>query len=878
MLFGKFRIQGKLALLVLIPLLGVVALTVPIMVNRINAARDAQQMEDLVGLANEVGSTVQELNDERLLSVGYIFRQVSGDELVAKSARVRDRLAALGNRSDLPAALRRAVAGATKLSKTRADVRAGTARPDLVISEFSSVTTPLVDGLNLRSRADLTTGVGRSLFALDRAIRTDDQVNLTSCYLTVASIGGIPAFSGLYFTSLLNLQNGILADQQFFRADQYKLYLASQDAWVARVGPEFLIKSATDPAGAIALLDKSTLFASLRSVNVLGGFVQKRIAADVVAGAATNRDSALRTALLLGGGALLLLLVVFVLSLGMSRAVARPLQRLTRTADRVAREAERELERVADDEAEVARPIRLDPVDVQAKDEIGDLARAFDRVQTTAVRLVERQVIGRRNVAQMFGHVGRRTQNLVGRQLALIDNLERRETESDRLRDLYRLDHMSSRLRRNASSLVVLSGGGGADEHMAPMPLNDVVRLALGEIEDYTRVDVEVPEEIIVVPALVGDLTLLLAELMENATSFSPPHARVTVSAAELRGGARLAIVDHGLGLSPDRLAEENARLTRRERLDLAPSEVLGLFVVGRLARRHGVEVTLTDTPEGGVTAWIDLRPMHLLARAESFTVGAPIQATVGGPPGEFGTLLAGGAGRSVPGSAQPFDAHVLDGATKTLQSARSWNAFAPARPGTPEIAAAPYQEAEIVEEPRRPYDMGTPVAGRHPDAMIMLPATVEPIQLPRQRTGDDAHEPKRGVNEPPHPTGLRRRVPGTQLPTETGPKMPAAPPSTDDALAAREAFEAFEAGVTKAQWDVIEAEMTSPTGAGQRPLARRVPGASLPGTGPMPEHPPAGPSRPMDPDAARALVEQFEYGVALALNETKSRPEGQSR
>src|SRR4029453_7126473 len=101
--------------------------------------------------------------------------------------------------------------------------------------------------------------------------------------------------------------------------------------------------------------------------------------------------------------------------------------------------------------------------------------------------LVERQVAGRRNVAQMFGHVGRRTQNLVGRQLALIDNLERKETDSDRLRDLYRLDHMSSRLGRNASSLVVLSGGAGTNEHMAPLSLSDVVRLPLREIEGYTR-------------------------------------------------------------------------------------------------------------------------------------------------------------------------------------------------------------------------------------------------------------------------------------------------------------------------------------------------------------------------------------------------------
>jgi HAMP domain-containing protein len=879
-LFGRLRIQGKLALLVIIPLLGVVALAVPILLNRINAARDAQGLEDLVRLSTEVGSAVQEMNDERLLSVGFIFGQVSGDELVQKSARVRDRLARLSQHEDAPAALYRAVNSGARLNATRAQVLARGIAPNQVVANFVQISTPLIDSLGLVRRADLNTQVGRSLFALDRAMRNDDLINQASCYLTPAAIGGIPQFIGLFAQVLLQLQNNILNDQQFFTPDQYKLYLTAQDAFSARVGNEFLIRAPQDPVGAVALLDKTTLFPQLRSVNVLGGFVQKRVAADVIAAVSANRDSALRTALIVGLAALALLVVVFVLSIGMSRAVARPLQRLTRSADRIARAAETELERVADDEAEVARSIRMDPVDVQAKDEIGDLARAFDRVQTTAVRLVERQVIGRRNVAQMFGHVGRRTQNLVGRQLALIDDLERREADSDRLRELYRLDHMSSRLRRNASSLVVLSGAAGANEHMAPLPLNDVVRLALGEIEDYTRVDVDVPEEIIVVPALVGDLTLLLAELMENATSFSPPHTRVSVTAAELRGGARLAIVDHGLGLSPERLAEENARLTRRERLDLAPSEVLGLFVVGRLARRHGVEVTLTDTPDGGVTAWIDLRPMHLLARAESLTIGGPIQATVGAAPGEFGSLLSGGAGRSVPGSAQPFDAHVLDRATKTLQSARSWDAFAPARPGTPEIAAVPYQEAEIVDDmPRRPYDMGTPVAGRHPEAMVVLPATVEPIQIPRPRTpADDARQPKRGVNEPPHPTGLRRRVPGTQLPTESGPKMPAAPPSTDDALAAREAFEAFEAGVNRAQWDAIEAEMTSPTASGERPLARRVPGASLPGPERMPDNPPAGPSRPLDPDAARALVEQFEYGVALALNETKSRPEGQSR
>ena len=158
------------------------------------------------------------------------------------------------------------------------------------------------------------------------------------------------------------------------------------------------------------------------------------------------------------------------LSVAVARAVARPLTHLTRSADGVAQVAEAELVKVADGEIDSAAPVRLDPVDTAAGDEVGDLARAFDRVQGTAARLVERQVVGRQNVAQMFGHVGRRTQNLVGRQLALIDRLERQEADPSRLQHLYRLDHISSRLRRSASSLVVLSGSAGADSHVAPLP------------------------------------------------------------------------------------------------------------------------------------------------------------------------------------------------------------------------------------------------------------------------------------------------------------------------------------------------------------------------------------------------------------------------
>ena len=169
-------------------------------------------------------------------------------------------------------------------------------------------------------------------------------------------------------------------------------------------------------------------------------------------------------------------------------------------------------------------PIQFDPVHVTTDDEIGELARAFERISLTSVQLVGRQVASRRNVAQMFGHVGRRTQNLVGRQIALIDALEAQETDNQRLGDLYRLDHLTSRLRRNASSLVALSGTTDQGAYFAPLALVDVIRLGLGEIEDYTRVDVSAPTRPDDRAGAINDTVLLLAELMENATTFSPPH------------------------------------------------------------------------------------------------------------------------------------------------------------------------------------------------------------------------------------------------------------------------------------------------------------------------------------------------------------------
>ena len=292
------------------------------------------------------------------------------------------------------------------------------------------------------------------------------------------------------------------------------------------------------------------------------------------------------------------------------RSVVRPLAALTGAAQQVVEVAGEELARVEDEDDESAdsTPLRPRPIPVPVRDEIGDLAEAFNQVQFTAAALLERQVLSRRNVGEMFGNVGRRVSNLTTRQLTLIDAVEREETAPDVLERLYRIDHIAVRLQRNADSLMLLAGIREAELDARPTALANVIRAGLGRIEGFQRVSLRSETEVTVAPDIIGDLTLMVAELLENAVAFSPSETPVEVvvrpgTDITADGGALIEVIDHGLGMGAERLEEENARLIRRERLDLVPTKVLGLFVVGSLARRWGIRVTLSRTPGGGVTA-----------------------------------------------------------------------------------------------------------------------------------------------------------------------------------------------------------------------------------------------------------------------------------
>jgi hypothetical protein len=235
--------------------------------------------------------------------------------------------------------------------------------------------------------------------------------------------------------------------------------------------------------------------------------------------------------------------------------------------------------------------------------EIARVAEAFGTVQRTAVDTAVGEAELRKGINRVFINLSWRSQSLLHRQLRLLDSMERRASSSEELADLFRLDHLTTRMRRHAEGLVILSGSPTVRSWDRPVEAEDLLRAALAEVEDYTRVEVTVNSTAAIAGTVVADVIHLLAELIENAATFSPPATEVSLRAETVANGMAIDIVDRGIGLQPDQLVELNQRLSHAAEFDLADTDRLGLFVVARLAARHGIKVSLQSSPYGGTTA-----------------------------------------------------------------------------------------------------------------------------------------------------------------------------------------------------------------------------------------------------------------------------------
>jgi signal transduction histidine kinase len=350
----------------------------------------------------------------------------------------------------------------------------------------------------------------------------------------------------------------------------------------------------------------------------------------------TSQDSAIRNSALVLGA----LLLALVTALFVARSLLRPLRVLRRTALDIAdHRLPEEVQRILTDPnpAEAARGV-VEPVPIHTKEEVGQLARAFDAVHGEAVRMAAQQALLRDNVNAMFVNLSRRSQALVERQLGLIDRLEQDEQDPDQLANLFELDHLATRMRRNSENLLVLSGTDLGRRLTRPVPAGDVVGAAVSEVEQYARIQVAPTPELTVQGRAVNDLVHLIAELLDNATAFSDPNTKVTVRTAKTRRGElAIEIHDRGVGMSAADVNETNERLADPPEVDVAVSRRMGLYVVARLAKRHDIKVRLrgNEDIEGGMTALVVVPGSLVLAPGADVSPpppGGPRPATqVGG-------------------------------------------------------------------------------------------------------------------------------------------------------------------------------------------------------------------------------------------------------
>ncbi|MER5935272.1 nitrate- and nitrite sensing domain-containing protein [Streptomyces sp. NPDC002054] len=299
------------------------------------------------------------------------------------------------------------------------------------------------------------------------------------------------------------------------------------------------------------------------------------------------------------------------------------------------------------------------------KDEVGQVGQALNTLQRAAVEAAVKQAELRRGVSEVFVNLARRNQVLLHRQLTLLDTMERRTEDTEELADLFRLDHMTTRMRRHAEGLVILSGAAPSRQWRKPVQLMDVVRAAVAEVEDYERIEVRRLPRLGISGPAVADITHLVAELLENATVFSPPHTAVAVHGEQVANGFTLEIHDRGLGMTPEALLDANLRIAETSEFELSDTDRLGLFVVSRLAQRHEVKVSLQPSPYGGTTAVVFL-PAALLTEAPDtngigFRLDGPAKAAVTGGPAGALAGRRGSRGNGTP-SRRPVPAGLLDG------------------------------------------------------------------------------------------------------------------------------------------------------------------------------------------------------------------------
>jgi signal transduction histidine kinase len=670
----NWRVRWRVLALVLVPTLAALTLGA----FRVQAASDtaatASRTAQLGALGSAITTLAESVEDERDLTAGYIAAHQGGQARLATAilgqlehqyaattadiAAVRT-LAAQINPSYPAAAqadLSSALSSLAALPELHVLANSQiTSLPE--IGHYSSVVATLLAFNNDIAAGSPSAPLAQTVTSIEALAQVEEQTSQQRAVLYAALIEG--KFEPGALTALIGAQSSQAGAQSSFQkvADNLPSYnanvglnplvseaqqfndvvagpevdaaLATElDASVAAQNGQSLTKGTQGTGGARGWYDDMT-FTLNAMRSVLGNDL-----ASATAQAATLRQGAQSSERLTGIAVLVLLLIVLALTVVMARSMILPLRRLRADAlDVAGRRLPEMVRRLSESDPEEAQSVEVEPIDIDSTDEIGEVARAFDRVHSEAARLAGDEAMLRANLNAMFVNLSRRSQTLIERQLGIIESLEQTEQDSSRLSSLFRLDHLATRMRRNSENLLVLAGHEAPRKWTQPLALVDVLRAAISEIEQYDRITLNVQSGLVIAGKAASDIVHLVAELVENATTFSRRDTQVHITGQLLiSGGVLIEITDEGLGIPEQELAYANWRLDNPPVIDVAVSRRMGLFVVGRLAARHGIKVRLRRAQSGGLSAliWVP----ETVAETEPATpVGSRRRFGTGGQP-----------------------------------------------------------------------------------------------------------------------------------------------------------------------------------------------------------------------------------------------------
>jgi Nitrate and nitrite sensing/HAMP domain/Histidine kinase-, DNA gyrase B-, and HSP90-like ATPase len=644
----NWRVRSRLLLLVTIPTVTAVILGGIRIASSVQSALENQRVVQLATLNGKITGLVQALQRERQDTITFITLGSNGGRAAVSSsspalaANARLELKVLYNgdyavSSRLAGQVRKLLGaiGTGHSELAQQDARAAIAAIDglgaLRTAAARSQLPALVaiqeytDKINTLLALDDQVAVGSSDSMLAGEVRVvglvsamKEEASEQQALITAAQSSSLIGLSRTGFTS--GMQEAITeaeAEQQANEAQFNAAATASQRQLLngtlsaptvagarAQVQQAISLARTASPGAE----DPAIANASTSLYYVVSGIrlVETRLVKSMIARSTTLRNSAITGVIIWISIVLLVLVLALLFTTIIGRSMVRPLRRLRAGALEVAGlRLPETVRRMSETDGESVS-LDVEPIDVDSSDEIGEVARSFDQVHREAIRLAANEAALRGNVNAMFVNLSRRSQSLVERQIRLIDDLEQGEQDAERLGNLFQMDHLATRMRRNSENLLVLAGHDLARRWNQPVALVDVLRAAVSEIEQYERVSLNVQPGIAVRGAAVNDVVHLLAELAENATSLSSADTPVNIAGHLLTsGGVLLDITDQGVGMGAEEMAHANWRLDNPPVVDVAVSRRMGLFVVGRLAARHGIRVRLRPAASGGLTALV---------------------------------------------------------------------------------------------------------------------------------------------------------------------------------------------------------------------------------------------------------------------------------